>query len=65
MLIVDDTPRKSKYNYGNAIYPKEFTEASNDTEWVDLMEYLIKIKDEPNFRNFEKRNWKELVKNRR
>lgn len=61
ILIVDDTPRKSKYNFGNAIYPSEFTGCTEDNELELLLKYLIKIKDEPNFRNFEKRNWKEQI----
>ena len=61
ILIVDDTPRKAKYNYGNAIYPSEFTGDPKDRELLDLLKYLIQIKEEPNFRTFEKRDWKEKI----
>lgn len=58
ILIVDDTPEKSKYNYGNAIYPSEFTGDNTDDELLHLLNYLIEIKGEPNFRLIEKRNWR-------
>ena len=61
-LIVDDTPRKSKYNYGNAIYPSEFNGNKNDEELKFLLTYLISIKNESNFRTIEKRNWREQMK---
>ncbi|MCO6163502.1 HAD family hydrolase [Flavobacterium sp. NRK F7] len=58
ILIVDDTPRKCKYNYGNAIYPTEFLGDSNDSELPLLLDYLISIKEVENVRTLEKRNWK-------
>lgn len=61
MLIVDDTPHKSKYNYGNAIYPSEFNGDPKDTELLQLLKYLISIKDVSNFRDIEKRNWKSKI----
>ena len=62
ILIIDDTPRKSRYNYGNAIYPEEFHGQQDDDELKNLLQYLIQIKDVPNFRELEKRNWKEQIK---
>ena len=61
MLIIDDTPRKCKYNYGNAIYPKEFLGDKNDDELKLLFEYLLKIKDVKNFRTIEKRGWRDEI----
>lgn len=60
ILIVDDTPRKCKYNYGNAIYPSEFLGDYNDSELPLLMDYLISIKEVENVRTLEKRNWKKI-----
>lgn len=60
ILIVDDTPRKCKYNYGNAIYPTEFLGNPEDNELKLLLKYLISIKDVENVRRIEKRNWKEI-----
>ena len=61
MLIIDDTPRKCKYNYGNAIYPKEFLGDKNDNELQLLFQYLLKIKDAENFRTIEKRGWRNEI----
>ena len=58
ILIVDDTPHKSKDNYGNAIYPKEFKGKTNDDELKILAQYLKKLKDEKNVRRIEKRIWR-------
>jgi len=57
ILIVDDTPYKSKDNYGNAIYPKEFLGAINDIELEMLAKYLKTFKDKKNVRKIEKRGW--------
>lgn len=58
ILIIDDSPHKSKLNYGNAIYPKSFKGEMDDNELLILIDYLESIKDEPNFRTIEKRNWR-------
>ncbi len=58
ILIIDDTPHKSQLNYGNAIYPKPYKGELYDNELLILIEYLESIKDEPNFRTIEKRNWR-------
>ncbi|MDF1697603.1 MAG: HAD family hydrolase [Saprospiraceae bacterium] len=60
-LIIDDTPHKSKLNYGNAIYPIPFEGHKNDDELKKLASYLIKIRNTPNFRTIEKRGWKNKV----
>jgi len=62
-LIIDDTPQKLKYNYGNAIYPTEFLGDQTDNELELLIDYLIKIKESEDFRGIEKRFWKKEIKN--
>lgn len=58
MLIVDDTPSKSRTNYGNAIYIKEFTGDKNDRELQFLYDYLLTLKKVENVRPIEKRGWR-------
>jgi RNA polymerase II subunit A small phosphatase-like protein len=36
ILIVDDTPAKPAFNYGNAIYIKPFTGSPTDSELLNL-----------------------------
>ena len=57
-LIVDDSPHKSKLNYGNAIYPNSYKGENEDDELIFLANYLKTIKDCSNFREIEKRNWR-------
>lgn len=57
ILIVDDTPSKSRSNYGNAIYPKVFTGEPDDEELMHLQTYLLTFKDVSNVRTIEKRGW--------
>lgn len=58
ILMVDDTPHKLKYNYGNAIYVSEFSGSKQDEELLHLMKYLLLLKDVENVRAIEKRNWR-------
>lgn len=58
ILIVDDSPEKTKNNYGNAIYIQEFTGNKEDIELKYLYEYLQSIKDNENFRLLGKRGWR-------
>lgn len=58
ILIVDDTPSKSRQNFGNAIYIKEFTGDKNDQELQFLYEYLLTFKTVDNVRAIEKRRWR-------
>ncbi len=62
-LIVDDTPHKSKENYGNAIYVKEFTGETLDNELQLLEKYLLEIKDFDDVRKIEKRGWRAKYEN--
>lgn len=58
VLVVDDSPSKSRTNYGNAIYIKEFTGDTNDNELQFLYEYLLTLKLVDNVRKIEKRGWR-------
>ena len=58
ILIVDDSPHKCQDNFGNAIYPREFTGDVQDDELVGLSKYLITLKDKENVRRIEKRFWR-------
>ncbi|MBA6316905.1 NIF family HAD-type phosphatase [Cellulophaga baltica] len=58
ILMVDDSPEKTKDNYGNAIYVTAFEGKQNDTELKNLAEYLNSIKSSSNVRSFEKRKWR-------
>lgn len=61
ILIVDDSPHKSKDNFGNAIYPKAFKGDVDDNELPLLAKYLKTLKDKENIRGIEKRNWQNRV----
>jgi RNA polymerase II subunit A small phosphatase-like protein len=58
IIIVDDTPEKSRNNYGNAIYIKEFTGDKTDEELKYLYDYLLTLKNVDNVRRIEKRGWR-------
>ena len=45
ILIIDDTPAKCIHNYGNAIYPREYTGHHPDNELQLLISYLLTLKD--------------------
>lgn len=59
VLIVDDTPRKAMYNFGNAIYPVEFKGETDDDWLLHLLEYLVSLKDVEDVRKVEKRGWRQ------
>jgi RNA polymerase II subunit A small phosphatase-like protein len=59
ILIVDDSPTKSRANYGNAVYIKEFTGDATDNELIFLYNYLLKFKTVDNVRTIEKRGWRQ------
>jgi TFIIF-interacting CTD phosphatase-like protein len=59
VLIVDDEPRKLERNYGNLVPIRPWIGDSGDQELSHLAGYLISIADRPNFRQFEKRSWRE------
>ena len=57
ILIVDDTPHKSKDNFGNAIYPNAFMGNYADKELLILSQYLKSFLNSNNVRSIEKRGW--------
>ena len=59
ILIVDDSPEKSRDNYGNAIYIKPFEGDPEDKELIFLAQYLETVKDKENIRKLEKRGWRD------
>ena len=58
ILIVDDSPAKSRANYGNAIYIGEFIGDLHDNELKFLYNYLLTFKTVENVREIEKRGWR-------
>jgi RNA polymerase II subunit A small phosphatase-like protein len=58
ILMIDDSPEKTKDNYGNAVYVTAFEGDQTDSELKTLADYLNSIKDSQNVRSFEKRGWK-------
>jgi TFIIF-interacting CTD phosphatase-like protein len=58
IIIVDDTPEKSRSNYGNAIHIKEFLGDITDEELEHLHDYLLTLKGASNVRAIEKRGWR-------
>ncbi len=57
ILMVDDTPAKLVYNYGNAIYIKPFTGLPTDQELPKLAQYLLTLQGVLDVRAIEKRGW--------
>ncbi len=57
VLIVDDSPEKTRENYGNAIYIPAFEGDLLDNVLIKLHDYLLGIKDHTNVRRIEKRGW--------
>lgn len=60
-LIIDDSPEKTRDNFGNAIYIKAFEGDPNDTELLKLAKYLKTIKHSHNVRTIEKRGWRDQI----
>lgn len=59
VLILEDEPNKVQRNFGNAVYVKPFMGDESDDELPRLAQYLISIKDTPDFRRIEKRFWRQ------
>lgn len=57
-LIVDDSPEKTKDNFGNAIYVNPYEGDLQDDELILLSSFLKSIKDHENVRRIEKRGWR-------
>jgi len=59
-LIVDDSPEKTRDNFGNAIYVLPFEGNPRDNELNVLSKFLISIKELENVRSIEKRGWRNI-----
>lgn len=62
ILIVDDTPEKSRTNFGNMIKIEPFTGNSADKELSYLVEYLETLREADNVRTIEKRHWRKSIR---
>ena len=58
IIIVDDSPEKSRSNYGNAVYIAPFEGDKNDHELTYLYDYLLTLKEVNNIRSIEKQGWR-------
>ena len=58
ILMVDDTPKKLRRNFGNLIKISPFMGDQRDEELLDLMVYLEQLVQVENVRCIEKRGWK-------
>lgn len=60
--MIDDSPEKHIDNYGNLVQVTPYFGVNPDDELLKLIQYLEKIKLEPNIRSIEKRGWKGSLK---
>lgn len=60
-LIVDDSPEKTKGNFGNAIYVLPYEGNLDDNELNFLSRFLKSIKNSENVRGIEKRGWRNII----
>lgn len=58
VLIVDDSPEKTRENFGNAIYIQPFEGAKDDDELLRLIDFLKSLSEKTNVRRIEKRGWR-------
>lgn len=58
VIVVDDTPSNYASSYGNLVVIQSFTGDRSDAELPLLLAYLMQLKDIPNVRTIEKRNWR-------
>jgi RNA polymerase II subunit A small phosphatase-like protein len=61
ILFVDDTAAKLTPNFGNAIYIAPYFGLAEDDELRLLLRYLESIRDVSNFREVEKRGWRNRI----
>lgn len=59
IIGIDDTPEKYAKNYGNLVRVSEFSGDTEDSELLNLIEYLDVIRHTENIRKLEKRFWRE------
>jgi carboxy-terminal domain RNA polymerase II polypeptide A small phosphatase len=61
VLIADDTPRKVRRHYGNAVYVPPFLGDPRDDTLPRLARYLMSLRDVADVRTLEKRGWSRVV----
>ncbi len=64
IVVIDDSPEKLKRHYGNTICVTPFRGDALDQELRKLQAYLLWLKDAPNVRLIEKRNWRTAMETR-
>jgi TFIIF-interacting CTD phosphatase-like protein len=62
IIAIDDTPRKWENSYGNLVRIQPFIGDESDTELLDLLKYLDRLRHKDNIRQIEKRGWRERGK---
>ncbi len=58
VIVIDNTLICHQKNYGNVIHIENFEGNPEDYELIYMMKYLEEIKEEPNIRSIEKREWR-------
>ena len=58
VLMIDDSPEKLRRNYGNLVTVYPFEGQAGDRELLNLLPFLEWLKDQPEFRRVEKRDWR-------
>jgi len=58
VLMIDDSPEKFSRHYGNLVRVRPFEGRTDDDELARLLPYLLTLKDAPNVRALEKRDWR-------
>jgi RNA polymerase II subunit A small phosphatase-like protein len=58
IIVVDDSYEKWEKSYGNLVLVEPYYGEPKDKELFYLIQYLRKLKDEPNIRAVEKRGWR-------
>ena len=61
VVVVDDSPEKWRQSYGSLVQVTPYLGAEEDTELALLASYLHVLKDQPNIRAVEKRQWRHRV----
>ena len=60
VIVVDDSPEKWRQSYGNLVEVHPFLGAEDDEELTRLLPYLYFLRDQPDVRAVDKRNWRSL-----
>jgi len=58
VVMIDDSPEKLERNYGNHLRISSFEDDPDDRELVAVLPFLEWLKEQPDFRAIEKRNWR-------